>query len=152
MIVPVSSAFRRSQPPVDGGDGADRLQREVADRQPGESEQRAELGAVVLDLAVLDVEADGVRARLGVDAGAEAAVAEERPLIPLPGETRPQEILVAQELAPAARAVQPVPYVWLEALATLGVRAVVRFSGDRGHGGEKSGSPSNGETSEESTA
>lgn len=93
----------QSHPPLDAGDGAGRFQSEVADRQPGEAEEGAELGAVVLDLGVLDVETDGRRrgARLGVDAGAEAAVAQIRALVPGLRQLLPEQIGVVEDGAPA---------------------------------------------------
>lgn len=96
----------QAEPPVQAGDRAHRLQREVADREAGQPEQRAELGAVVLHLGVLDVEAHGagpaVRpgARLGVDAGTEEAVAEEGALVPGRRHPLPDEVGVFEDGAP----------------------------------------------------
>lgn len=90
------------QPPVDAGDRAGGLQREVPDRQPGQAEQRAEFRTVVLHLRVLDGEADRVRTRLGVDPGAEEAVAEERPFVPGLRQPPPAQVGAGQEIGPAA--------------------------------------------------
>lgn len=90
-------------PPLDARDGADRFQGEVADGETGEAEERAEFGAVVLDLGVLDVEADGPGggAGLRVDAGAEAAVAQVRALVPGLGQLPPEQVGVVEDGAPA---------------------------------------------------
>lgn len=92
----------QAQPPVDGGDGADRVEGEVADRQPAGAPAAAELGPVVLDAAVLDGEADPVGARILVDHAAEQPVAEERTLVPAGGQPAPAQVLVAQEAVPGA--------------------------------------------------
>ncbi|WP_261989243.1 TrmB family transcriptional regulator, partial [Streptomyces sp. uw30] len=68
----------------------------------GQPEQRAELGAVILHLGVLDVEAHGARrgAGLGVDAGTEEAVAEEGALVPGRRHAPPDEVGVVEDGAP----------------------------------------------------
>lgn len=90
------------EPPVQARDRAHRLQREPADGQAGEAEEGAELGTVVLHLRVLDVEAHrlGLRARFGVDTGAEEAVAEVRALVPGLRHPLPDQIGVVENGAP----------------------------------------------------
>ena len=90
----------QAQTPVDGGDGADRVEREVPDRQATGAPAAAELGPVVLDPAVLDGEADPVGPGLLVDHAAELAVAEERALVPEGRQPGPQQVLAAQEPLP----------------------------------------------------
>lgn len=90
----------QTQPPVDGGDGADGVEGEVADGEPAGTPAAAELGPVVLDFAVLDGEADPVGAGFLVDHAAEQTVAEERALVPEGGQPAPQQVLPAQECGP----------------------------------------------------
>jgi hypothetical protein len=95
------------QPPVDPGDRAHRLQRQVPDGQPRQPEQRPVLGPVVLHLAVPDSEPHGVGAGLGVDAGTEEPVAEERTLVPRRRHPPPDEVGGGQESRPRHPLVEP---------------------------------------------
>lgn len=107
-----------AEAPVDGGDGAGRFEGEVADGKPAGAPAAAELGAVVLDPAVLDGEADPVGAGLLVDHAAQLAVAEEGALVPEGGQPFPQQVLVAQEAGPGV----------------VGAHGVAEFPGARGGG------------------
>jgi len=63
--------------------------------------------SVVLDLAVLHVEAYGVGAGLGVDAGAEEPVAQERALVPGGRQAFPDQVGAGEEAGPVDPVVQP---------------------------------------------
>lgn len=90
----------QAQSPVDLGDGADRFEREVSHGKTAGAPAAAELGPMVLDMAVLDGEPDLVGIRFLVDHAAEQSVAEERGFVPESGQPGPQEVLAAQEPFP----------------------------------------------------